>query len=478
MEISRHKAAIRRGEPSLPVKCLLRDGLLDPSFSFFDYGCGHGGDVRGLVRLGFQADGWDPALRPETSRQSADAVNLGYVLNVIEDSQERSETLKEAWKLCRKVLSVAARILVGGRGQNEIEYGDGVLTRIGTFQKFYSQSELREYIQDQLGTDAIPAAPGVFYLFKDEELREQFLATRYRRADGVPRKRASELRFEEHREVLEPLMAWIGESGRLPEPDEFDATKVTAEFGSPKRAFALIRRITGDDEWEATRRRRSEDLLVYMALAKFRRRPRLSQLPVTLQRDIRAFFGTYKKGCEKADALLYRAGDSDAVDQACKASNVGKLLPNALYIHRIALNDLEPLLRVYEGCARSYLGEIEDANVVKLHRFSGKVSYLSYPGFESDPHPALMRSVKLSLRSLELNCWDYLDSDNPPVLHRKEAFLPKEHPLLAKFARLTQQEERHGLLEDTATIGTRTGWQTRLQERGFELRGHRLVKRR
>ena len=41
-----------------------------------------------------------------------------------------------------------------------------------------------------------------------------------------------------------------------------------------------------------------------------------------------------------------------------------------------ALESLEPLLRVYEGCARAYLGEVEEANLIKLHRHSGKVSYL------------------------------------------------------------------------------------------------------
>ncbi len=34
-------------------------------------------------------------------------------------------------------------------------------------------------------------------------------------------------------------------------------------------------------------------------------------------------------------------------------------MPNALYVHRDALDSLEPLLRVYEGCARAYLGEVE-----------------------------------------------------------------------------------------------------------------------
>jgi hypothetical protein len=34
------------------------------------------------------------------------------------------------------------------------------------------------------------------------------------------------------------------------------------------------------------------------------------------------------------------------------------------------------------------------------------------------------------------------------------------------------------LLDDAATIGTRSGWADRLRERGYALRGHRLVRSR
>ena len=475
--ILRHKAAIRRGELSLTFKCLQRDQLLAPAGTVFDYGCGHGEDITRLRTLGMNCDGWDPAWRPDATKQSADVVNLGYVLNVIADVAERTAALREAWNLSQKILAVAARIVVGGWGKAEVEYGDGILTQIGTFQKFYTQAELREYLETTLGTDALPAAPGVFYLFRDETLRQQFLTTRYRRLSAAPRRRISEIRFDAHRDILEPLIDWIGHRGRLPEPDEFaGAGPVIAEFGSLQRAFTLIRRVSSSDEWDQIRKRRTEDLLVGMALANFGRRPRQSDLPLDLLRDIRAFCGTYQRGREQADELLFRAGDADAVDAACQRSPVGKLLPNALYVHRSALEELEPLLRVYEGCARAYLGEIEEGNILKLHRFSGKVSYLAYPDFETDPHPALSSSVKLDMRSRQLDFYDYRQSDNPPVLHRKETFLAPTHPLFAKFQRLTQQEERHGLLADASTIGTKAGWQTRLTESGFHLTGHRLVR--
>jgi hypothetical protein len=39
IEILRHRAAIRRSDPSRPRKCLLRDRFLDECVAFFDYGC-------------------------------------------------------------------------------------------------------------------------------------------------------------------------------------------------------------------------------------------------------------------------------------------------------------------------------------------------------------------------------------------------------------------------------------------------------
>ena len=101
----------------------------------------------------------------------------------------------------------------------------------------------------------------------------------------------------------------------------------------------------------------------------------------------------------------------------------------------------------------------------------------TFPDFDKDPHPTLVRSVKLSLRNLEMDCYDYQESTNPPVLHRKDSFVTNDYPNYERFAKLTRQEEKHGLLDDTSRIGTRDGWQIRLEESGWQLRGHRLVRK-
>jgi hypothetical protein len=46
----------------------------------------------------------------------------------------------------------------------------------------------------------------------------------------------------------------------------------------------------------------------------------------------------------------------------------------------------------------------------------------------------------------------------------------------ARFARLTAQDEKHGLLDDPAKIGGRHGWQARSNAAELMLWGHRLVR--
>ncbi len=237
------------------------------------------------------------------------------------------------------------------------EFADGVLTSRGTFQKYYGQQELRTYLESELGSDAIPAAPGIFYLFKNESAKQQFIATRYHRRITVPRRHISELLFEQNQDVLAPLMETVTALGRLPGSDEFPGTtEVIKRFGSLKRAFALICRVTDEQPWQEIAQRRGEDLLVYLALSRFQRRPSLAQLPPSIQQDIKAFLGSYRTACARADVLLFRAGDPRAIDAACRAAGVGQLLDNALLLHRSALDGLQPLLRIYEGCARARSG--------------------------------------------------------------------------------------------------------------------------
>ena len=468
---------MRRHALSRPVALAVDDGLVRQDRTFFDYGCGRGDDLLRLHGMGIPVSGWDPAFFPDEERTPSDVVNLGYVVNVVEDPDERAVVLAAAWELARQVLVVSARLDWEAADAAVGFQGDGVVTGKRTFQKFFRHEELRAWIERVLHRRPVAAAPGVFYVFRDETAAQSFAVrrvSRRRRPPGVDECRDL---VAGHRELLAPLVAFVTERGRLPVDRELPAApRLTPVFGSVARAFSLLRRATGAGRWDRVRQERRADLLVYLALAAFPKRPRFGALPEATRHDVRAFCGSYKAGCAEADALLFSAGDQDAVDRACRDAGVGKLLPDALYVHHTAVEHLPPVLRVYEGCGRQLAGAVEGLTLVKLFRRRARVSYLVYEDFDRHPHPALRQAFVADLRRLDLRRLDYRQAPNPPILHRKELFVADDYPARARFARLTAREERLRLLAAPSAIGTRDGWRAVLARHGVTTRGHRIVR--
>lgn len=476
MDIARHRTALFRGELSRPLRLAIADGLIGDSASVMDYGCGRGGDVRLLRAKGLDCVGWDPTHAPTGARRASDVVNIGYVVNVIENAVERSDALQGAWALAKRVLVVSARLRAETPEVTE-PFEDGHLTRLGTFQKFYEQQELRTWIDRTLGMMSVPAAPGIFYVFRDAGDRAAFVASRFRRASTAPRLRIGERLFLEHKTLLESLATFISERGRVPsheELPEYDAIEDT--LGSVQRAYRVLQSASDSGAWDRVREARSQDLLVYIALSRFDGRPKFNELPLPLQGDVRAFFGTYRAACSAADEQLFLLGRPDQLEGACRASPIGKVMPRALYVHVDAIAELPLLLRLYEGCARGYIGAVPGANIVKLANDEPKISYLSYPAFDRDPHPSLAESLSVNLQTFRVRQRQYANSRNPPILHRKETFVSPNHPYRSKFERLTRLEEAKGLYANPARIGTRVGWEDALRSKGLAAKGHRLVR--
>lgn len=477
--VARHRTALRRIELSRPVRLALSDSLINSNRTVLDYGCGLGDDVRQLREQNVDCVGWDPFFSPSQTPRHSDVVNLGYVVNVIENTEERAKTLVDAWSLTQKVLIVSARLKADADWDDRLLYEDGYLTRRGTFQKLFDQQELRNWIDSTLNEACVAASPGIFYVFRDQELKYEYLTARLRNTTARPRILRSHELFETHRPVFEELIQFVFLRGRLPVETELPSGSLLSQVtGSIKRAFAIVRRITGAEHWEQIRTERAQDLLVYLALGRFSRRPRFSVLPSSLQLDLRAFFSSYKHACERADHLLFSAGNRQEIERACRGSSVGKFTPTALYVHFNALAALDPILRVYEGCARALTGAIDGANIVKLHHSEPIVSYLSYPDFEREAHPALRRSLWVHLQTFQMRQRDYGQVENPPILHRKEEFVRADDAMHSKYARLTQQEAAWGLYENPAQIGTRSGWEQVLCAKGVRIAGHRLLRMR
>lgn len=476
VEVARHRAAITRIELSRPVRLAIEAGIITTQKTIFDYGCGLGGDVQRLKSAGYSCEGWDPYYFPDGELRSADIVNLSYIINVIEDPEERDLVLCQAWKLTEQVLIVAAQVLVNEL-RGVLAYSDGILTKRNTFQKYYQQVELKEYIDRILSVDSIPIGLGIFLVFRDECQAESFRAARLYSRLTTPRVRVESRRFEDYQEQLAPLIEFVSQRGRVPIKGELaQEAELIREFGTLKRAFQIILTATDEADWDAISYQRSLDLQVYLALAQFGQQRSLRKLSSAMRADIKAFFGSYEEACEVADRLLFKIGEPDIIKQACQKSKIGKLLPAALYVHVSALNELDPKLRLYEGCASRNIGGTEDANIIKFHTDKPCISYLYYPDFDTIAHPTLRWSMLVDLRDLSVRFRDYCQQGNLPILHRKETFLSQSHPLYNKFTNLTKAEVKAGLFSETKTIGNQQGWLKQLAECGVQIKDHRLSR--
>ena len=445
-EIVRHRTALTRYNFSAPIQSLSRFGLLDGSLSIFDYGCGRGDDIRGLESNGIKVSGWDPHYLPEAERITADIVNLGFVINVIEDLEERSEALENAFRLATRLLVVSA-MLAGEDALPGKPFGDGVLTSRGTFQKYFTQGSLKEYIEETLKQQAIAVAPGVFYVFSDKGAEQAFQYGRQRSRRNllrnVQRVRQHRTTANERREQLyaanKPLVDRLWESlllaGRPLEADEVpDLIETTRIFGTVKKAIRFTQQIfeSENDAFERARSLRMDDLRVYLASQLFERRKPYKDLERIIQLDVKAFFGDYKKAQLQARDLLLELQSIENIYSACQqASNNGLGWideEDAFYIRSDLVERLPALLRAYINCGLVLYGDITNADLVKIHVRSNKLSLMIYEGFETDLLPRLKRRTKLNLKTLDFDEYVYGGEFPSTYLYQKSGFMNEESP--------------------------------------------------
>ena len=97
------------------------------------------------ARAASTASGGIPTIDRLERRRRSDVVNLGYVVNVIENVCERDEALRSAWDLAGQVLVVAARLKADlGDSEPGEPFADGRLTRLQTFQKFLRPARIAQ----------------------------------------------------------------------------------------------------------------------------------------------------------------------------------------------------------------------------------------------------------------------------------------------------------------------------------------------
>ncbi|MBB5509526.1 DNA phosphorothioation-associated putative methyltransferase [Paraburkholderia atlantica] len=500
--VDRHLTALSRYSFSAPIQLLSRFGFLDGTRSLFDYGCGRGDDVRGLQALGIEATGWDPHYATDQPVITSSIVNLGFVVNVIEDVEERIVALEKSYALATNILVVSA-MLANQDSARGTPYRDGVLTSRNTFQKYYLQAELKDFIDKVTGNDAIAVGPGVFFVFKDKEEEQRFRYSRVKsnrrivpivarsrptaenRPGGQRRQGRSTVLYERHRDSLEALWQLCLTLGRAPVPNEVvELRKNLRDLGSISAALRLLKEIKGDgvNELDRAAALRADDVRVYFSSLQFDRRPPYSKLEPQLQIDVKAFFGGYQAALAAGRELLFSLGDVAQIGDACRRAEeegVGWLEPNiSLQLHTALIERLPPILRAYVGCAAVLYGDIASADLLKIHIQSGKLTVMKFDDFPGSPLPRMTQRVKINLRRQELSIFDYGEMYPLPYLYRKSRFLNEESPTYAE--QILFEEALEALNEfsfedygPSAELFDRT-----LAARRLSIDGYRLVRSR
>lgn len=488
-QVARHRTAISRAGPSAPIQALARHGYLDGRYTVLDYGCGRGDDLRHLLAHGVEARGWDPYYAPDTPLEPADVVNLGFVVNVIEDPQERVHTVQRAFELSRRVLAVAV-MLNRPSSEHGQALGDGVLTRWQTFQKYFSQRELRSFLEECLEHRAVAMGPGIYFVFKDELEEQRFASERQRNRVGLSRSLArlprpspeaqQQARYEQYQRMLEPLWERLLDLGREPDESEVDYPEaLSVAFGSVRKAVSFLMGVKGTAALKAAAKARQEDLRVYFALQVFEQRQPYAELPPGLQRDVKAFFGSYQNAREEGTQWLYQVADTHTMVKACLEAGEAGLGhwdgdQQQLQLLSRMIPALPPILRIFVGCAALLYGDVASADLVKIHAGSSKLSLMRYEDFDHVPLPRLLERIKIDLRAQAIHFFEHPDPERQPYLFNKSLYLPEDDP-----QRAIQQafDARLAELVDLSGHGpSPAAFEAALKRHRWEVQGFSLVR--
>jgi DNA phosphorothioation-associated putative methyltransferase len=358
--ISREKTAIVRYELSAPMKALAKNGFLEGQYSIFDYGCGRGDDLRELEAHGLDALGWDPNFLPDADLVNADLVNIGFVVNVIEERNERMEAIQGAWEITDELLVVSAMLANEKYLEQFTPYKDGIITSRNTFQKYYTQSELKLFIELSIDDQAIAVAPGIYFIFKNKDLEQEFLQSRHRRSHSwehktlpaVSSKEKEGLLVSQNKELFKSFWSACLLLGRCPAADEFGQSEALLEVANTlKKAFRMAKIAYSNDDLNTSRQIRTEDLLVYFAVGLFGKRKAYKHQSEQTKRDIKEFFQTNKSAQSAATELLFKIADTDSIKEECLLAN--NYLPKSVLntqriqnkVHRYTSSNLECLAK-------------------------------------------------------------------------------------------------------------------------------------
>lgn len=207
-----------------------------------------------------------------------------------------------------------------------------------------------------------------------------------------------------------------------------------------KYLYSIQKRVSSEDI-----KTQKEDLLVYLALARFRSENVTSSLPESIQDNIKTYLGNFLKAISLSKKLLFSTGDKLKIIDLCADAPAGINDNDSFYIHSSAVPNLDPTLRVFIGMAGIFYGDINNADIIKIHKNSIKISFYNYDDFNNKLLPELHTRIKIDLAKQQMNFYNHKSSKSQQLLFFKEQYVLESHPAYKKWKSFSETLKDQGL---------------------------------
>ena len=430
--VERYRTALKRKKLSSCMGALLDTSLIGLDTEIFDYGCGRGDDVSILSQNKFNnVSGWDPHFFPDNPiPQLSEYVTLSFVINVIEDPHERHEVLQKAYSMAVKALVFSVMLEHQADLQLSKPMNDGFVSSKNTFQKYYDHDELVELVNEQLDERAIKLAPGVYIVFKDKDLEQEYL---FKRQLGLLVDTPSQAVDDSVDTYVAPLVDKMRDQimsfGRMPKrselPEDF-AFKLSKAAVSYTRLSRLALSQVSIAELQKVGEVFASEILIFLAINKFERRVKYGSLPEKLQNDVKVHFGSLKDAEEAAEKLLFSLSDTGAlVSSAVDAqkNNLGRLVGDKFRFHGRSLSKLPVRLRLFAKIGERLHRSVNEAEIIQLHLETKKMSYLAVSDFDGSPLPRIVSREIVKFSNQEVSKFFHQGRDEVRILYLKSYYM-------------------------------------------------------
>jgi DNA phosphorothioation-associated putative methyltransferase len=200
----------------------------------------------------------------------------------------------------------------------------------------------------------------------------------------------------------------VSQRGRPPDVLESRFARLCAESRIRlEYAFERARLHLGTEKINGAAQRSKDTILVFLAMSQFNSKIVFSDLPDEIQRDVRTLFGSMKNATAAArDALLSLADLSLRHEAAAASGLTVNASDDHLMIDPHIVDGLPLPLRLYVELGSLFLGAPEEAETVKIHLRSNKLTFFYDAEAIGLSHPLGARfAAKVNFNTRKINTY-------------------------------------------------------------------------